>query len=87
MSGRPDRQEGLCEEEEQAEPIRQHQQQGKEEKEELYDDEAEPERPDQRQTLLQREAGKDRDAGFTAGSERLRLSAFYLKKKKKHFMC
>ncbi|KAF5896783.1 Uncharacterized protein DAT39_013497, partial [Clarias magur] len=53
IAGRPDRQEELSEEEEQADPARYHQLQRKKEEEELLDDEAEPECPDQRQTFLQ----------------------------------
>lgn len=50
--------EGICQEANQAEPTRQHQQQGEEKDEELHDDETQSEREDQGQTLLQRETGK-----------------------------
>lgn len=56
--GRTDRPEGVCQEEDQVEPTRQHQQQGEEEDKELHDDETQSERQNERQTLLQRETGK-----------------------------
>ena len=56
--GGTDRPEGVCEEEDQAEPTRQHQQQGEEEDEELHDDEAQSECQNEKQTLLQRETGE-----------------------------
>ncbi len=55
--GGADRPEGVCQEADQAEPARQHQQQGEEEDEELHDDETQSERQNQRKTLLQRETG------------------------------
>lgn len=56
--GGTERPEGFCEEANQTEPTRQHQQQGEEEDEELHDDETESERQNKRQTLLQRQTGK-----------------------------
>ena len=57
-TGRPVGEEGLCEEAQQAEPVRQHQQQGEEEEQELHDDAPQRERPDQEQAFLQGQAGK-----------------------------
>lgn len=51
--------ERICEEAYQAEPARQHQQQGKEKNKELHDDETQSEHQNKRQTLLQRETGID----------------------------
>lgn len=51
-------QKGICQKAHKAEPTCQHQQQGEEEEQELYDDETESERQNKRQTLLQRETGK-----------------------------
>lgn len=58
--GRTDRPEGVYKETDQAEPARQHQQQGEEEDEELHDDETKSERQNERQTLLQRETSESR---------------------------
>ena len=57
-TGRPVGEEGLCEEAQQAEPVRQHQQQGEEEEQELHDDAPQRERPDEEQAFLQGQAGK-----------------------------
>lgn len=58
LPGRKERPEGICEEAYQAEPTRQHEQQGEEEDQELHDDETESERQDEGQTLLQRQTGE-----------------------------
>lgn len=62
--GGPNRAQGVCEEADQAEPTRQHQQQGEEADQELHDDEAQSERPSQRQTLLQRQTSTSQPSDF-----------------------
>lgn len=52
--GGTDGPEGFCQEADQAEPTRRHQQQGEEEDEELHDDETQSGCQNKRQTLLQR---------------------------------
>lgn len=58
LVGGTHRQKGVCQKAHKAEPACQHQQQGKEEEQELHDDETESERQNKRQTILQRETGK-----------------------------
>lgn len=65
VPGGTERPEGICEEANQTEPSRQHQQQGEEEDEELHDDEAESERQNKRQTLLQRQTGQKNRVAFS----------------------
>lgn len=60
LVGRTHRQKGICQKADKAEPTCQHQQQGKEEEQELHDDETESERQNKRQTILQRETGKSK---------------------------
>lgn len=73
-------QEGVHQKAEEAEPTCQHQQQGEEEDQELHDDEAQSERQNERQTLLQRETGKSQPSEGTAASS-LNRFLFHLKLK------
>ena len=74
-TGGPVGQEGLCEEAQQAEPFRQHQQQGEEETQELHDDAPQRERPDQEQAFLQGQAGEPPQHPPVSGSTPPRSTA------------
>lgn len=75
VPGGEERPEGICEEANQTEPSRQHQQQGEEEDEELHDDETESERQNKRQTLLQRQTG-ERNLSRTRGRSLFVISCY-----------